>query len=759
MIHAAAFLVALVMSVSGDTATDRHMSGAPSHPLQDRLRMLGATHTLVSNDIATFMRPIREHGYNAVMVHGLDDEWGATYPSEIFPFAHHRNFKEETLKEIIEVCHHEGVRVIVYLPWFMFTDDPRFLDGDSKKATSSIETPTGTITTESAKGVTSFDSPFRHLLVAASKEIAALGADGLWVDGFTMENYNRVGGHFTHGAARFKHEMGLDWPEKEDWDSDTFRRWVKWRYAHHLSNGQWFVDQVHADYPEVSITFNTHFTTPMVRDPDDSPAGGPVTWHRWREAVPLLRFPPSLGVSNHARLASSNLSQSTPFWLCLLSDINPTHSDLWQPTFAERFHVGVYWHAYGSPQMNIQADELGLKMSALAAFTYQSQIWCEGNIRDGYGTNLAMYTRINDAIKAREAYFGGERVPYVGVYLSNNTRDYWGLRYRREDDPRNTDRLFTESYFGLVALLMSEHIQFSHIFDNMLDAATLDRFPVVLLPNVACLSEADCRALERYVTNGGRLIATFETSLYDEWGEPRKNFGLAHLLGIEYEQTLNKLDREPPMWVRELTDPALGEGQTGFIWQTRRSLVKALPGTQVLAKETGYYSPGPAYDANLAGKPVILRHEVGKGEAYYLVDDFSQGYYQAPFRTNRTILRNLLHRSPPPFVVSAPSQIIANAFWQEEGRKLVIHLLNLPPMSSRLFEKSQRDSLDDIVPVRDIRVTLNQALAVESVVLRPSQTELPLMTAENGGWSIMVPEVREHEMVVVHLRPRSQSLP
>jgi hypothetical protein len=44
------------------------------------------------------------------------------------------------------------------------------------------------------------------------------------------------------------------------------------------------------------------------------------------------------------------------------------------------------------------------------------------------------------------------------------------------------------------------------------------------------------------VRRGGSLLATFESSLYDEWGVPRKDFGLAELLGVSW-----KGKREGPM--------------------------------------------------------------------------------------------------------------------------------------------------------------------------------------------------------------------
>ncbi len=702
---------------------------------RDELRILGATHTLVTNDIDEFMKPIREHGYNAVMVHGLDDGWGATYPSRIFPFAEHRNFKPDTLQKIIEACHAEGIKVIVYAPLVMLTDDPRYTDATPEEAAA--------LKAEGKKKITSLDSSFRDLFVGALKEIAALGADGFWLDGYSMEYSNLVGAPHAHGAEAFRKETGLEWPMEEDWESDTFRRWVKWRYKHHMELGDGIVKEIRAEYPHIHVSFNTHFVTPMAIDPDLP--GPPLTWNRWREGVPLARFPDTIGASNHARLGPSNLAQSTPFWSGMSTDMNPLRCDLWQPTFAERVGLNLMW------RQGLPADALGLRLSALAAFTFSTQIWPEGDIHTGKAVRPETYTEINDAIRAREEFFGGKRVTYCGVYLSNNTRDYWGLRRAKPDDPRNTDRLFTECYFGLASLLMQEHIQFSHFFDNNLSLETLRAFPVVFLPNVACLSDAACDTLRQYVEGGGRLIATYETSLYDEWGERREDFGLGDLFGAQYKETRNAVDLEPPHWIRELKEPGRNDGLTTFAWQSRRTVVEARPGAELVAVDTGRYVPGTDTDASLRGSPAVLRNKVGQGEALYIVDDVSQGYYQSPYRSIPAILRSLILDSPPPFRVEAPAQIIANGYWQEEGRRLVVHLLNLPPMSTRLFDRSQLDTLDEVVPVHDVDVVLHLPGTVASARLVPAGIDLPVETGPDGALRLRVPRVAEHEMVVIDL--------
>ena len=60
-------------------------------------------------------------------------------------------------------------------------------------------------------------------------------------------------------------------------------------------------------------------------------------------------------------------------------------------------------------------------------------------------------------------------------------------------------------------------------------------YRTLILPNIAALSTAQCDQLRQFVERGGSLIATHETSLYDEWGVRRNDFGLAELFGASFD--------------------------------------------------------------------------------------------------------------------------------------------------------------------------------------------------------------------------------
>ena len=68
--------------------------------------------------------------------------------------------------------------------------------------------------------------------------------------------------------------------------------------------------------------------------------------------------------------------------------------------------------------------------------------------------------------------------------------------------------------------------------EEKLSAGELQKYSALLLPNVALLSDEQCRQLSAYVASGGSLLATFQTSLFNERNERRADFGLAEVFGI-----------------------------------------------------------------------------------------------------------------------------------------------------------------------------------------------------------------------------------
>jgi hypothetical protein len=84
---------------------------------------------------------------------------------------------------------------------------------------------------------------------------------------------------------------------------------------------------------------------------------------------------------------------------------------------------------------------------------------------------------------------------------------------------------------GMYYALLEGRFLFDFVHEDDLDPQTLKKYAAVILPNVALLTDTQCRQLREYGHAGGGLLATFETGRYDGAGARRQELGLADVFG------------------------------------------------------------------------------------------------------------------------------------------------------------------------------------------------------------------------------------
>ena len=89
-----------------------------------------------------------------------------------------------------------------------------------------------------------------------------------------------------------------------------------------------------------------------------------------------------------------------------------------------------------------------------------------------------------------------------------------------------------ETTQGMYEALLRGRFAFDYVHEDRLEPERLKKYRALLLPNIAMLSDRQCEQLRAYVRGGGSLVASFETSLYDENLKPRADFGLGDLFGV-----------------------------------------------------------------------------------------------------------------------------------------------------------------------------------------------------------------------------------
>jgi hypothetical protein len=83
---------------------------------------------------------------------------------------------------------------------------------------------------------------------------------------------------------------------------------------------------------------------------------------------------------------------------------------------------------------------------------------------------------------------------------------------------------------GILAMngLLGGGVPFDLVTD--LDGAAFGRYKVLVLPNVECMSDAECLGLMEYVGSGGGVVLTGLTSCFNEWRRMRPDPGLHEML-------------------------------------------------------------------------------------------------------------------------------------------------------------------------------------------------------------------------------------
>jgi hypothetical protein len=113
-------------------------------------------------------------------------------------------------------------------------------------------------------------------------------------------------------------------------------------------------------------------------------------------------------------------------------------------------------------------------------------------------------------------------IAQVGLVWSQRNAAYFGRAHCAE--------LVGAPYQGFVQSLVRARIPYLPVHAADIETQSKN-LTVLILPNLGALSDSECEAIRRFARGGGAVIASGATSLYNEWGEARRDFALADLFG------------------------------------------------------------------------------------------------------------------------------------------------------------------------------------------------------------------------------------
>lgn len=354
-----------------------------------------------------------------------------------------------------------------------------------------------------------------------------------------------------------------------------------------------------------------------------------------------------------------------------------------------------------------------------------------------------------------ERYLRNER-PLARVALVYSQQSAWF--YARDHGEERIE----DPILGWNQALIESRIPFEMVHDRRLDEEHLAPFRTLILPNIAALSTAQCARLRAFVERGGSIIATYETSLFDERGTQRKDFGLRDLFGVSfagrrpgpvrnaYLHLEHEAARGHPL-LEDLDDaPRIIHGA----WQLDVKAIAAFPRSPVtlipsypdLPMEKVY----PRVEQT--DTPEVFLREIpssdgATGRVVYFPWDIDRTFWEVLAKDHLKLMRNAVRWATPedaPVEVDGPGVLDITVWKQRDS--MTVHLVNLTnPMM-------MKGPARELMPVGEqrVRVRLPEKTAPRAVQLLVAGAA-PAFTQSGAYVEVAVPSILAHEVVAIDL--------
>ena len=562
-----------------------------------------------------------------------------------------------------------------------------------------------------------------EFMTAVTREIV----EKYQVDGIFSNRWEGSGMCYCeHCQANFKHATGLDLPRTSNPQDPARRAFIVWEQARLFELWRLWDATIRKANPNAAFIAN---------------AGGGALSSLDMKTIGELA--PTLFADRQAR------SGVAPPWT------NGKNGKEYRATLGRKavvgiFSVGVEDHNRWKDSVQ-SADEI--RLWAVDGIANGMRPWFtkfSGTLYDGRW--LKPVEELYGWHYRNERYLRNERpLARVAMVYSQQTATFYGgdQAEAKVEDPT----------LGFYQALVEARIPFEMVHDRLLDAAHTDQFRTLILPNIAALSDEQCEQLRQFVKRGGNLVATYETSLYDEWGVRRRDFGLSDLFGLSATGPVEGPMKNSYLHIEK--DPRMGEYHPLLAGlEDAGRIINGVHRVPAEAHEKGLYAPLtliPPYPDLPMEKvfprvpktdiPGVAARQAGQGRVVYFPWDIDRTYWEVLSPDHGKLLRNAViwaTNEEPVVRVEGPG-LIEVTVW-EQKQSLTVHLVNL---SNPMMMKGP---VREIIPIGAQKVRLRippgRKLAGVKLLVGGGQADF---SETAGVVEVQVPSIGLHEVVAFDL--------
>jgi len=335
----------------------------------------------------------------------------------------------------------------------------------------------------------------------------------------------------------------------------------------------------------------------------------------------------------------------------------------------------------------------------------------------------------------------------IGVVMGQSTQLFY-----KGPEAAHSSQYMRETTHGLYEMLLSGRFAFDFVHEDRLDSEHLSKYRVLLLPNVAMLSDRQCQQIRDYLRSGGSIMASFETSLYDENMKKRAEFGLSDLLGTSKASDAigtngnacySRIERQHPI----LT----GFTDTNWLPGTQNRLPVKPVQSPILTVVPGFvqYPPELAYPpASHTDEPAVVLREIGQSRTAYFPGDIERTWWLTGhgdlLRLQHNTIRWLTRDES---VVHVQGEGFIEMFAWETAPGYAVHLLNYTNPNAH------HGWVRDTYPLgpQTVSMKLPSGVNVKSVELLRSEQNVSFYLRD-GTLRFTIPQIEDYEVAAMTVR-------
>jgi hypothetical protein len=641
-----------------------------------------------------------------------------------FPSRTAETAPQDYLGPYLEAARRAGIRVIasINLTWFESAFAARHRDWMQHRSDGTL---IGDVQGKGSCGCT--NSPgFRGWALQLIRDLARQGVDGLFLDGPTF----LPGGCWCAACrARFRDRVRKDLPARENWEDAAWKEFIEFRYESVTELVRDARAALRKIRPEAAF---------YVRGQGPEPG-----WPSGRDNRRLAPYQ-DLIAARAGRAGADAMGGG--LWRRSLTARLLSAQAAGRPTaLAVCGEDGGWEHTSPGP--------VETRLAYAQAIAHGASPWYGAAYETSGDASARAAAEMNGFIKATARYLEGTTsVADIAVLWSARTTDYYratvavtehgtvGERHTRKHRPGTHERAAA----GWCDCLIRNHLQFDLLDEQDLEGS-IERYRVLILPNVACISHNHASAITAWVESGGALVSTFETSSYTDWGVRRSTPALRDVLGVEPVGVVGPTELD---YFDRAEDPLFDAVTARLLPAPRYRCIVNTVGE--CARAVTYYRERmPTRHHPLtppSSHPAVVENQRGRGSSLHFTGTIDEAYLDHHAPDHGALMCARPRQATRACVaVQAPSSVEIVVRQQRSRRRLLVHLIN---GTGEMCWPVNRVVEIERVSIAFPHVTKASGASCH-VPGESAPRVLPLKSRRKGGVEVVVPRLGPYALVVL----------